>query len=134
MAVDRHPDAEQLAEYAEGALAGADRAEVEQHLAACDDCRAVVVDTMDYLATEREAPDSLQVGDTKDFPAAERPAAGLPRVLPFRSLRDMRGVAAALATAAIIALAAYVARPWLGFGPRGGRPELQELIAAQANE
>src|SRR5262245_12451605 len=113
---DQHPDAEQLAAYAEGVLSDVDRVEVEQHLVACDDCRIVVVDTMDFLAAEQQ------------------PSGRAAAVLPFQSTRYMTGVAAALAAAAVLALAIYIARPqWLGLGPRDG-PELQELIAALEKE
>jgi tetratricopeptide (TPR) repeat protein len=114
----RHPDAERLAEYADGLLAADARAEVERHLIECADCRAVVADTMDLLL----AGNSGQLERTS-------PA----RVIPFRSRRWVTGVVAALAAAAAIALVVRVERPaWL-FG-RGDRPELQELIAAVAEE
>src|SRR5205814_1956710 len=56
------------------------------------------------------------------------------RVLPFPLRRWVTGVAVAVAAAAIIVLAIRVRPAWLGFGPRTGRPELRELIAALANE
>ena len=51
MAVEerRHPEAERLAEYADGVLDAESRAEVDQHLADCADCRAVVMETMAFL-------------------------------------------------------------------------------------
>lgn len=51
MALDdrRHPDAERLAEYAEGTLEVDARAEVERHLADCAACRAVVMETAAFL-------------------------------------------------------------------------------------
>lgn len=118
MAVDdlRHPDAEELAEYAEGALDARARADVERHLAECAACRAVVMETMAFLETN--PADQLA-------PAA---------VIPFRARRSVRGVALALAVAAALVAAVFLARPeWLS-RPRGDRPELQELIAAVANE
>lgn len=118
MALDdhRHPDAERLAEYAEGTLDVPARAEVERHLANCADCRAVVMETVAFLEAN---------------PASHTPAA---TVIPFRSRRSLTGVAAVLAVAAMLVLAVFLARPeWLS--RRGGdRPELQELIAAVANE
>jgi hypothetical protein len=45
----RHPDAERLAEYADGLLAAGARDAIERHLAACDDCRSVVTDTIVFL-------------------------------------------------------------------------------------
>jgi tetratricopeptide (TPR) repeat protein len=118
MAVDdlRHPDADELAAYAEGALDARARGEVERHLAECAACRAVVMETVAFLAAnpaEQLAP---------------------PAVIPFRARRSVTGVAAALAVAAALVAAVFLARPeWLR-GPRSDRPELQELIAAVANE
>ncbi|HET9386212.1 MAG TPA: zf-HC2 domain-containing protein [Gemmatimonadales bacterium] len=45
-----HPDAELLAEYADQVLAADMRADVERHVARCAECRAVLVDTMAFLA------------------------------------------------------------------------------------
>ena len=122
MAVEerRHPEAERLAEYADGVLDAESRAEVDQHLADCSDCRAVVMETMAFL-------------DGK--PAI--PASATPRVVPFRPRRWVRGVTVGLAAAATLVLAVRVVRPeWVSglFGPRADRPELQELIAAVAGE
>jgi CHAT domain-containing protein len=47
-----HPDAERLAEYADGVLKGVARADVERHLAECDECRDVLADTSLFLAGE----------------------------------------------------------------------------------
>jgi tetratricopeptide (TPR) repeat protein len=116
----RHPEAEQLAEYADGVLSAASRAEVDQHLADCADCRAVVMETMAFLESN-----------------LANPASAAPRVVPFRPRRWVRGVTVGLAAAAALMLAIRVARPeWVGglFGPRGDRPELEELIAAVAGE
>lgn len=118
MALDdhRHPDAERLAEYAEGTLDVPARAEVERHLADCPDCRAVVLETTVFLDMN---------------PVEKAPEA---QVIPLPSRSSLTGVAAALAMAAVLFLAVFVDRPeWLGRS-RGGRPELQELIAAVAQE
>jgi tetratricopeptide (TPR) repeat protein len=79
------------------------------------------------------------IGETMAFlqahPVAASPKAAV--VLPFRSRRWVIGVSAGLAAAAAVVLAVRIARPpWVDglFGPRGDRPELQELIAALANE
>jgi hypothetical protein len=112
----RHPDAERLAEYADDLLAGELRAEVEQHLADCAECRAAVIETTEFL--HAMARDSRSRDERR----------------PFLSRRRLIGIAAGLAAAAALLLAVRVARPdWL-FSPRGDRPELQELIAAVANE
>jgi CHAT domain-containing protein len=118
MAIDRHPEAERLAEYADGVLSAADRVEIERHLAECADCRAVVAETMTYLRAEPTALTSA------------------PRVIPFRSRRWVTGTAAILAAAAAFLVAARVVSPdWINRAlGRGERPELQELIAAVAKE
>jgi CHAT domain-containing protein len=114
------PDAERLAEYADGVLGPADRAEIEGHLVDCADCRAVIGETMAFQQAHPVA-------------ASPKPAV----VVPFRSRRWVTGAVAGLAAAAVLALAVRVVRPqWIDglFGPSGGRPELEELIAALANE
>ena len=113
------PDDERLAQYADGALSGGERAGIERHLADCADCRAVLAETRAFhLAEPAAAPASTTPG----------------HIVPFRSRRWVTGVAAGLAAAAAIVLVVRVARPvWL-FGPRTDRPELQELIAAVATE
>jgi len=119
MAVDdtRHPDAERLAEYADGFLDGDPRAEIEQHLADCAECRTAVVETTEFLhSTSVAIPD---------------PA---PNVIPFLSRRRVIGIAAGLAAAAALVLAVRIARPDGFFGSQGDRPELRELVAALATE
>lgn len=114
------PDDERLAEYADGVLGPADRAEIERHLVDCADCRAVIGETMAFQQVHPVA-------------ASPKPAV----VVPFRSRRWVAGAVAGLAAAAVLALAVRVVRPqWIDglFGPPGGRPELEELIAALANE
>ena len=113
----RHPDAERLAEYAEGTLDARTRAGVEAHLAGCADCRAVVAETSAFLDAE---------------PAIEAMSASA--VLPFRPRTWMTAVAAGLAVAAAVTVAIRVDRPGSLLGPRSDRPELQELVAAVANE
>lgn len=118
---DRHPDAERLSEYADDVLELEARAEVEQHLADCGECRAVLAETMAFL----HAHPTTDAGTT----------AG--RILPFRARRWWAGVAAGLAAAAGLVLAVRVLQPeWVSglFPSRSDRPELQELIAAVADE
>lgn len=126
MALDdhRHPDAERLAEYADGVLGADVRAEVETHLVDCADCRAVLTETIAFVTSDRAG------GRTHGTAFA-------PRVLPFQSRRWVRGAAAGLAAAAALVLVVRLARPDLlapMFVARSNRPELQELIAAVANE
>lgn len=113
-----HPDAERLAEYVDGVLGPVERTDVERHLVGCADCRAVVAETMAFVRTE-----TSEVGP----PASAK-------VVPFRSRRWVTGGVAVLALAAALVLAAWLARPAWIFGPRTDRPELQELVAAVANE
>jgi hypothetical protein len=114
------PGPERLAEYADGVLEPGDRADIERHLVDCADCRAVIGETMAFLQAH---------------PVAASPNAAV--VVPFRSRRWVTGVVAGLAAAAVLALAVRIVRPqWVDglFGPRGDRPELEELIAALASE
>lgn len=116
-----HPDAERLAEYADGVLEVEARADIERHLADCAECRAIVAETMAFLQAN---------------PATSASALS-PRVIPFRSRRRVTGVVAGLAAAAALVLAVRVVQPeWANglFGARGDRPDLQELIAALAKE
>jgi tetratricopeptide (TPR) repeat protein len=117
----RHPDAEQLAEYADGVLGADVRAKVEEHLVNCPDCRAVLIETTALAAVGRDESQTI---------AAELGPGALSR-------RWVAGAAAGLAAAASLVLVVRLARPDLldrVFGPRRDRPELQELIAAVANE
>jgi tetratricopeptide (TPR) repeat protein len=100
-----HPDAEQLAEYADHVLAPAVREDVERHLAGCTECRTVLVDTMAYL-DENARP---------------------------RWRRRVIGVAAGLATAAVLVLAIRTIQPdWLGLKTEA--PEVRQLTTAITNE
>ena len=127
MAVDQGrecPGPERLAEYADGVLAPEARAEIERHLADCADCRHVVAETMAFAEAEA-------IGGAGSAPVSAA------RVVPFRSRRWVRGVTAGLAAAALLVVAVRVLRPqWSDrfFGTPGDRPELQELVAALANE
>jgi tetratricopeptide (TPR) repeat protein len=87
-----HPDAEELAVYAEGRLPGAAATAVEAHLAICAECRDVVIDASADVADGRET-------------GAVPPAAP---VLPFRRRKVVIGVTAGLATAAAVLLAAWL--------------------------
>ncbi len=112
----RHPDAERLAEYADGVLTAEARADVEHHLSRCADCRAVVLETTAFLETMASGRD-----DVRHFTK-----------VPAR--RRWIGVAAGLAAAAALVVAVQVARPGWPFGSTGDRPELQDLIAAVASQ
>jgi CHAT domain-containing protein len=124
MALDdaRHPDAERLAEYADGVLASDLRPDVETHLAECADCRAVVVETMAFALAEGHGAAATTTA------TAAAPGA---RVVPFRSRRWVAGVAGGLAAAAALLLAVRVGGI---LGPRDARPELRELVAAASTE
>ncbi len=122
MALDdrRHPDAEQLAEYADGVLAAEARAEVERHLADCAECRAVVTETMAFLEQ------NPAIGE----------GASPAKVVAFPVRRRWIGVAAGLAAAAAIVLVARL-QPDLWQRLRGGRagdPHFAGLVAAVGDE
>lgn len=106
------PDAERLAEYVDGVLGVAERADVEAHLAGCADCRAVVAETTAFVLTDQAATRSATIG----------------RVVPFRKRQWVRGVAAGLAAAAAIAIVVQVERS------QSDSSALHELVAAVANE
>lgn len=114
-----HPDAERLAEYADGVLTGEVRTQVEAHLAACDDCRTAVMDAVMFAA--------------EDQPVPVAPPA--PRVVAFPSRRRwVVGVGAGLAAAAAVLLTVRVWQPdWLGLSP-SDRPELDGLVAAASTQ
>src|SRR5258708_33646330 len=115
----KHPEAERLAEYAEGVLRGSERGAVEERLAACDNCRAVVTDAMAFMEAEQ--------GRTASNDTA--------RQIPFRRTRRVTGIAAALTMAAALILVARVVRPGLfSGGSVVDRPELQDLAVALAHE
>lgn len=111
------PDEDRLAEYVDGVLTPSLRADVERHLLNCPRCRAVLHETCAFLATEERGP------------ARER---GAKRAwFDFRAWTIAGG---ALATAALLAVAVLVVRT--GFLTGGAKQpiELQELLAALANE
>jgi putative zinc finger protein len=117
---DRHPDVERLAEYADGVLPAEAREAVEEHLVECADCRFIVAETTAF-------------GQGGAGPAR---TVSWPRTVPFRGRWWVRATAAVLVTAAVTMLVvriARVARPDRA-GGRSARPELQELIAALAQE
>lgn len=120
MALDelRHPDAERLAEYTDGLLADEGRAEIERHLADCEDCRAVVVDTMAFLTSATGKLESVTQSTVISFP----------------SRRWLTRATALVAMAAALLFAVRVAGPGWMLGPRADRPELQELIATVAGQ
>src|SRR5262245_10043671 len=123
---DRHLSAERIAEYIEGVLTAAERADVERHLADCAECRELVSDTMDLIAAEEHTMEPVAAKERRVIPG--------PWWRP-RETRSIRWVTTRFAAAAIVVVAIRVVLPeWLGFGPRRERPQLQELIAAVANE
>jgi len=104
-----HPDAEQLAEYADRKLAASSRASIEAHLAECADCRAVLSGAMDLLTEE------ARIGHPDQA-----------RVLPFRRRRALLGAAAVLAAAAAVVIAIRT--------PQSDPSGLGDLVAAVAME
>lgn len=112
--VDRHPDAERLAEYVEGLLAEAARRDVELHLSTCASCRTVVAETL-----------ALEAMASKLEPAVSPTTIGSSR-------RIWTKRAIGLAAAAAIVLAIVMARPSSWHEGRGA--EVAELVAALAKE
>jgi hypothetical protein len=149
------PDAERLAEYADGLLDVAARAAIEAHLVTCADCRFAIVETMAFLGAEAArasgaelpalaAPPIVATSPaplTLSTPAA--PAAGEPdaspsststdapgRVIPFRTRSWVTGVGATLAAAAALVLIVRIAAPAWMPSWMGGGPSLEGLVAA----
>jgi len=67
------PDLESLAALAEGRLVGAARAAVLEHLADCDDCRELVVETLAITAELAGAAGGGAAGTVVPFPEPKRP-------------------------------------------------------------
>jgi hypothetical protein len=131
------PEAEQLAEYAEGVLDAATKRAVEAHLVTCADCRFVLVETVALLgeeaavATPEVATSEVRgqvangSGESSSSTSTDAPA----RVLPFRTRSWVTGVGAALAAAAALVLIVRIVSPaWLP-SLLGGGPPLDELVA-----
>jgi tetratricopeptide (TPR) repeat protein len=111
-----HPDANRLAEYADGILSESARADVEHHLGECAECRDVLADTAAFRA-------AVGAQDAEAGPASR--LLGFPR-------RRVLAVFGGLAAAALLILTVRVIRPeWLD-GPRDDSVGLQALIAAEA--
>jgi tetratricopeptide (TPR) repeat protein len=158
------PDAERLAEYAEGLLDAPARAAIEAHLITCADCRFAIVETMAFLGEEAakaggaapETPAVALIAEPDTLPAADAPATpevwgqavgepagrstststGAPAqvVVPFRKRSWMTGVAATLAVAATLVLIVRIAAPDLMPSWPGGGPPLEGLAAALENQ
>lgn len=154
---------EVVARYLDGRLSGAEREPVEAHLAACDDCREVLV--VSFRAVEAIDADAVEaaagVADaavvaTPVVAAPARPAtaSALPvtaTVTPFptdagaatpQAIRqDRRRIlwtgAGLLAAAAVLLVIARIDPAWwrtlTGHAP-GVTPELESLVAAAGNQ
>jgi hypothetical protein len=90
------PDAERLAEYADGLLDAASRAVIEAHLVTCADCRFAVVEAMAFLGAEAAsasgaAPATLATPET---PAAMTAAPATSPARDAAATPEVRGQAA----------------------------------------
>lgn len=54
--LERHLEANEIAAYVDGAVAGVQRAAIQAHLAACADCRAEVAEVLPIVRTLPRAP------------------------------------------------------------------------------
>ena len=59
----RHPDSELFSAYLEGECPDAEALELEEHLAACDECHALLNDLSEIRRRARELPDQLPPKD-----------------------------------------------------------------------
>lgn len=90
----RHLSASELAGFLDGDLADRERAHVEAHLEACDECRAELIDVA-RLVSEAGAADAAP-------PAAARPSPARRPASRWRLPAGLAGLAAAAALATLI--------------------------------
>ena len=110
------PDAERLAEFADGTSSGAERASIERHLANCANCRSAVMEAVRFRDHDGMA----------DMTMSDRaPERG--RLLRFRR-RWMGAAIAALTAAAVLMVIVRLAPSRQDVA--GIKPELAELVAA----
>ena len=81
-ATGAHPEHEALAGYIDGTLGHREEADVETHLAWCDECYAVVTEVTLGYAKKPAQPTAVQLAPTTPF---ERPGAA-----PMRSHKLLR--------------------------------------------
>jgi anti-sigma factor RsiW len=110
------PELEALAAFADGRLAGGERAAVVAHLADCDACRELVAETLALAADERPTAAGEEVASGGD-------------VVPFRKPKraPRRRLLAGVAAAAAVVVAALL---WLRSSP----PAAEVTLAALADE
>lgn len=126
-----HPDETRVQDYLDDLLCREDRAELEQHLAACAECTALVLRARDLQRALRELPRELTAPahlraainariDERPLREAE---GGRASVLdrPLRSLRPALAAAALLLVAISSALTLLLVRPE-GSAPVAARP------------
>jgi len=105
----------QLSAYLDGELSPEERARVDEHVAACADCRVVLDDLKAIVVTapyyEGEAPKrdvwagiKAGISDQKEVPFARRPSLVARRQFSFGQL-----IAASVAFAAVVGGGVYVA-------------------------
>lgn len=115
-----HPDAERLAQYADGVLRGSARRDIERHLVGCAQCREALVDTLAFLAA-----------DSPQSATGTRPEP----VVVFPNRRRWILVGGGLAAAAALLVTLTVQPEWVRrIVGRDNRPELEQLVAALAQE
>lgn len=124
-----HPNEIALNDYVEAALDAAGRAEVERHLASCEECRALV----DDMQAIRGAAASLELRDApaRSWPRLERAI----KLEQAHSKGGRRGIYVGLAAAAAIVIAVSVGlryRPAAPVAPAdAARPAAEVSSAAE---
>src|SRR5262245_29333627 len=117
------PDPEALAAWLDRGVDAAERAQIEAHLAACEDCRFVVAGV---LETQSAVPEARPV-------ATVAGATSSARVVPFPPRKAMWGTVSVLAAAAVLMLAVDVPLRWWPAGG-GADSKLADLAAAVRDE
>lgn len=105
---------DQLSAYLDGDLPPGERAALEAHLQACDNCRAILADLRLVVAQARSLPDLPPTRDL--WPAVSERTSG---VVPLRAGRGRPGPGwLPLAAAATLLLATGSGITWLALAPR----------------
>ena len=123
-----HLTDEQLDDYVDGVMAGAERSSAEAHLARCDRCRRALGDTRELLVlAQRERAPVAAPAELWPLVASSTIHLAAVRRAVIRSMRGML-VAGALAIAAATAVVTWRLARWTA--PRAARVEPARTVPA----